>query len=122
MSNRFLRTFLSLITGFAVAPAVWVLSPKANVGHSSYGMQKAVVLQAVSGKISSVREGSFTLEVSAAAAPPSKSFLEPRPNTMTFFIDSKTTVDGTLKVGAMADVTFRLDNGNNMAVSVHVSP
>jgi len=29
-------------------------------------------------------------------------------------------VDGKLKVGASADVTYRQESGNNIAISVHV--
>jgi Cu/Ag efflux protein CusF len=43
------------------------------------------------------------------------------PKTMTFMIDKNTTVDGKLKVGANADVTYREEGGNNIAVSVRVS-
>jgi hypothetical protein len=40
---------------------------------------------------------------------------------MSFQIDKNTTVDGQLQVGANADVTYRQDNGSNIAISVHVS-
>jgi hypothetical protein len=43
------------------------------------------------------------------------------PKSMTFMIDRNTTVEGKLKVGANADVTYREDNGNNVAISVRVS-
>ncbi len=42
---------------------------------------------------------------------------------MTFATDKNTTIDGTLAVGSSADVTYRiLENGTNLAVSVHVTP
>jgi hypothetical protein len=41
---------------------------------------------------------------------------------MSFAIDKNTTIDGKLKVGSSADVTYRQDNGANIAVSVHVTP
>jgi hypothetical protein len=41
---------------------------------------------------------------------------------MSFTIDQNTTVEGKLKVGANADVTYRQDNGANVAISVHVAP
>ena len=41
---------------------------------------------------------------------------------MAFTIDKNTTVDGKLKVGSSADVTYRQDNGTNIAISVHVTP
>jgi Cu/Ag efflux protein CusF len=42
--------------------------------------------------------------------------------TMSFTIDKNTTVEGKLKVGSNADVTYRQDNGANVAISVHVTP
>jgi hypothetical protein len=44
------------------------------------------------------------------------------PKTMTFQIDKNTTIEGTLKVGANADVTYRQEKGANIAISVHVAP
>jgi hypothetical protein len=40
---------------------------------------------------------------------------------MTFTIDDNTTVSGKLAVGASADVTYRSQGGQNIAVSVRVS-
>jgi hypothetical protein len=40
---------------------------------------------------------------------------------MTFAIDKNTTVDGKLQVGSTADVTYRQNNGSNVAISIHVS-
>ena len=42
--------------------------------------------------------------------------------TMTFLIDKNTTVEGTLKVDSNAAVTYREDNGSNIAISVSVTP
>jgi hypothetical protein len=41
---------------------------------------------------------------------------------MSFVTDKNTTVEGKLKVGSAADVTYRQDNGANVAISVHVAP
>ena len=41
---------------------------------------------------------------------------------MSFMIDQNTTIEGKLKVGSSADVTYRQANGNNVAVSVRVTP
>jgi hypothetical protein len=45
-----------------------------------------------------------------------------QPKTMTFQIDKNTSVTGKLAVGSNADVSYRTDNGNNIAVSVSVTP
>jgi len=41
---------------------------------------------------------------------------------MTFMIDKNTTLEGKLKVNANAEVTYREDNGKNIAISVKVTP
>jgi hypothetical protein len=41
---------------------------------------------------------------------------------MTFLIDKNTAVEGSLKVNANADVTYREESGNNVAISVRVTP
>jgi hypothetical protein len=80
--------------------------------------------QTVSGKIASVDRTSFTLTVGSgieqSAQEPNSSAQSGR--SMTFQIDKNTTVEGTLKVGSNADVTYRADNGSNVAISVHVTP
>jgi len=41
---------------------------------------------------------------------------------MSFKLDKTTTIDGSLKVGANADVTYRQEKGENIAISVRVTP
>jgi hypothetical protein len=130
--GRVWRVSFSLMSGSLLAAAIWALPATAAGGAatasaepaspSAAAIQQSIKLQAVSGKVSSTRDGSFTLEVRQDTPTPGLSFQERRRNTMIFFIDSNTTVDGKLTVGALADVTFRMENGNNMAVSVHVAP
>jgi hypothetical protein len=118
------RLALSIGASSFLAAAVWALPPKAishpGVTHS----QDATQLQSASGKIASVRSNSFTLEAAENAPPPGQQLVQDKshPKTMTFLIDKNTTVDGKLTVGASADVTYRQDNGNNVAVSVRVAP
>ena len=40
---------------------------------------------------------------------------------MTFVIDKNTTIEGKLKINANAEVTYRDDNGKNIAISVRVT-
>lgn len=119
--NMFRRVFLSLTFGSLLVAGLWV-APRRAAATSGAAIQNAVQMQAVSGKITSAHDGSFTLEVGRHTPAVGQSFQARRRNTMTFFIDSNTTVDGQLVPGALADVTFRVDNGNNIAISVHVSP
>jgi len=39
---------------------------------------------------------------------------------MTFQVDSNTTIDGNLQVGVDADVTYRIDSGQYIAINVRV--
>jgi len=41
---------------------------------------------------------------------------------MTFLLDKNTTIEGSLRVGADAEVTYRQEKGANVAISVHVTP
>jgi len=68
--------------------------------------------QSLSGKISSVGDAQFTLEVSQ----------DKDVNTVQFQVDGKTEVEGKLAVGAQATVDYRSDSGKNIAVRVIVTP
>jgi hypothetical protein len=85
--------------------------------------QAAAPAQSVSGKIASVGKTSFTLTVASdGMSKVEQNTQDARPKTMTFSIDKNTTIDGNLQVGANADVTYREDNGKNIAISVRVTP
>ncbi len=123
---------LSIISSALLAGAAWAL-PASPAGHqSATPSQNAAQLQSASGKITAVSSSSFTLKT-VSPNPPSRSETSMQsqdPNQskdqgkeMTFTIDQNTTVDGKLAVGANADVSYRTDaNGNNVAVTVHVTP
>ena len=123
---------LSIISSALLAGAAWAL-PVSPAGHqSATPSQSAAQLQSASGKITAVSSSSFTLKT-VSPNPPSRSEASMQsqdPNQskdqgkeMTFTIDQNTTVDGKLAVGANADVSYRTDaNGNNVAVTVHVTP
>ncbi|MGB9435476.1 MAG: hypothetical protein WBQ89_24725 [Candidatus Acidiferrum sp.] len=83
--------------------------------------QESDQAQSVSGTVAYVGKSSFTLTVGSAAYGPGHQLQESSPRSMTFMIDKNTTVEGKLKVGANADVTYREDNGNHIAISVHVA-
>jgi Cu/Ag efflux protein CusF len=97
--------------------------PPANTHQTEEGQQAAAQTQSVSGRISSVEKNSFTITLASAQSyvmqdrqvPPSSV------KTMSFTIDQNTTIEGKMKVGANADVTYRQDNGANVAISVHVA-
>ena len=81
-------------------------------------------LQSVSGKITAVSGKTFTLKASSAPSSPAGSHFQSSSaagQSMTFTIDDNTTVSGKLAVGSNADVTYRSQGGQNIAVSVRVS-
>lgn len=68
--------------------------------------------ESLSGKISSVGDTSFTVEV----------MKNQKPNTVQFEIDGNTNVEGKLTIGAQAMVEYRSDEGRYLAVRVVVTP
>jgi len=122
---------LSIISSAMLAGAAWALpaTPVHTGNQSGTPSQNAAQLQSASGKITAVSSSSFTLEMTTTNPPSSgESFAQQnqaqnQSKDMTFTIDQNTTVDGKLQVGANADVSYRTDgNGNNVAVTVHVTP
>ena len=121
MKNAWRIGFSTLAGTVLVAGALAL--PPANTHQSEPGQQAAPQTQTVSGKIASVDQGSFTLTVASKSSVSEDPQQQPSASsTMSFTIDKNTTVDGKLKVGSSADVTYRQDNGANVAISVHVTP
>ena len=111
-----------LLASLVFVFAVCVLTPansSAQAANSSASAQTPAT-QSVSGKVTSVEKSSFTLTVGSERSGASE-LLPQAAKTMNFQVDQNTTIDGKLKVGANADVTYRQDGGNNIAISVHVS-
>ena len=118
------RVFLTSVAGLTLVVAVWALSPPTtqeaallNLSSNSNAPQE----QSVSGKIASVEKTSFTLTVGQSQTQNLQQDSS-APKSMTFTIDKNTTIDGSLKVGANADVTYRQEKGTNVAISVRVTP
>jgi hypothetical protein len=121
--NNITRIGLSIVSGSLLAVATWALPAALPSAAPVQDAAKGdVKLQSVSGTISTVQRDSFTLVTSASSIQGAQfQRLESNTKTMMFIIDQNTTVDGKLKIGANADVIYRVDAGNNMAVSVTVS-
>lgn len=116
-----LRLGFTTLAGLILVGGVLALPP-ANMQQSQEGQQTTAQAQSVSGKIASVEKDSFTLTVGSAMEESTATQSSNSPRTMAFSIDKNTTVEGTLKVGSNADVTYRQDSGVNVAISVHVTP
>jgi hypothetical protein len=111
----------SSLASLIVATAVYAI-PNPTHPNTTHE-QAAAEAQSVSGKIASVGKSSFTLTLASnPASQPGSQFQEATPKTMRFMIDKNTTVDGNLKVGSDADVTYRDDGGQHVAISVRVTP
>jgi hypothetical protein len=115
------RIGLSLIAGSLITVGAWALPVTAPSSKAEMPGQ-SVQLQSASGQIATVSRNSFTLTTTGNATQ-GEAFaqVDNTSKTMLFVIDDNTTVDGKLTVGANADVVYREDNGNHMAVSVTVS-
>ena len=122
------RALFSTLGSVALASAVWALLPTTAHSAATPGLsssQTASPEQSVSGKISSVEKASFTLTVGQSQTSTESRDLQQdpaSPKTMSFMLDKNTTIEGSLKVGATADVTYRQEKGSNVAISVRVTP
>jgi Cu/Ag efflux protein CusF len=121
MKNTWRFGFSALAGTVLVAGA---LALQANTHQTQQpGTQAAAKTQSVSGKIASVDQNSFTLTVGSGSSVSQDPQAKPSTSsTMSFRVDKNTTVEGKLKVGSSADVTYRQDNGANVAISIHVTP
>ena len=122
MANKWRMAFLTLFNLAFVALLAFVLSASANATPSAAATfldtQMPDQAQSVTGTISAVGKNSFTLTLGSAMAQQEQTSAR----SMVFLVDKNTTIDGKLRVGASADVTYREENGHNVALSVRVAP
>src|SRR5262249_25416124 len=117
--NKVQRFCLTALCSIGLATAVAAV-PNRHQAPQTTGHQPSAPTQSGHGKIASVDKSSFPLTVAGSASQKMDLVQTPSasPRTMTFQIDKNTTVEGKLKVNATADVTYREEGGNNIAVSV----
>ena len=118
-----MRIAFSTLGSLALAAAAFAMPAADRSAHeqSVAQEQQTAQTQSVSGKIASVGKSSFTLAVGSGTSNSGQQLRQTAPKTMTFQVDKNTTVDGKLQVGANADVTYREDGDNNIAISVRIS-
>lgn len=104
------RTALSLASFFLLCFSVAVWSPLN--AQSPVKANTAGETQTISGKIASVGDAEFTLEVNQ----------DQKQNRVQFLVDGATKVEGKLSVGAQATVDYRSEGGKNIATHVLVNP
>lgn len=115
------RIVFATLASLVLVAALWAMPPASdNSRTTAIAQQTPAAPLSVSGKITAVTKDSFTL---AVAGQTGQQFAQeaPRPKSMTFVVDKNTTIEGKLQVNANADVTYRVDNGRNIAISVHVT-
>jgi hypothetical protein len=106
------RTALSLVSLFLLCFTVAVWSTPLEVQQHSVDTTPTAETQSLTGKIASVGDAEFALEVRQ----------NQKPNTVQFLVDGNTKVEGKLSVGAQATVEFRSEDGKNIATHVSVMP
>lgn len=110
------RRMFILLFCLLVAPLISARNAT-NAAGLACTQEQTAQLQSASGRIASVQGNTFTLEPQS----PNREQAQ-QEKALTFTIDQSTTVEGKIEVGANADVTYRQQDGNNIAVSVRVSP
>lgn len=105
------RTALSLTTLFLLCftLAVWRSPLSAQTTDAT---PPAPEVQSVSGKIASVGDSEFTLDLGK----------NQNPDKLKFLIDSETRLEGKLAIGANVTVDYRSADGRNIATHVTVMP
>src|SRR5260370_26173581 len=121
------RIVVSALASLILVPTVWAIPTTRNFVTRGVSIQQEAPApqaqtQSVSGKVASVEKSSFTLTIGGASSNQGQELKENAGKTMSFLLDKNTTIDGKLKVGSTADVTYREDNGQNVAISVHIAP
>lgn len=110
------RAILTLVSLFILTVFMACLSVAVTSGaiasQPASSSNDATEHGSVSGKISSIGDASFSVNVTNSQ----------KPVTLQFSIDDNTKVDGRLEVGAAATVDYRTDAGNNIALHVVVRP
>lgn len=96
-------------------------SPSSSLARTKIAQEQTAQLESVSGRIASVQGNTFTLQSQQSKDSTAAARQVNSNEVMTFTVDQSTTVEGKIEVGANADVTFREQDGNNIAVSVRVS-
>ncbi|HVH72230.1 MAG TPA: hypothetical protein VNB49_14120, partial [Candidatus Dormibacteraeota bacterium] len=121
-----LRLTLATLAGVILVVPTWGLPLATADGSARRALiseQTPSATQSVSGRIASVAKDSFTLTVAENQTSAGQQLVEQQtePKTMKFFLDKNTTIEGKLKVSANAEVTYRDEDGKNIAVSVRVA-
>jgi hypothetical protein len=106
------RTAVLMATMFLVCFTVAAWSSPIPWENGPAPRNAAPENESVAGKISSVGDAAFAVEV----------MKNQNVNTLQFLIDGDTKIEGKLSVGAQATVEYRSEEGKNIATHVVVTP
>jgi hypothetical protein len=106
------RTSMCLATLFLACFTIAAWSTPPTAQPSGDPRLPAPDTQALSGKIASVGDAEFSVQVTK----------DREVNIVQFLVDDKTKVEGKLAVGAQATVEYRSNEDRNIAVHVIVTP
>lgn len=110
-------TFRQTVAAIAVAACVYIGSSAVPVADArpfpAAAFRQTAQIESVTGRITEVTGNTFTIEPS----PPEKDR-----KFVLITVDQDTVVHGKITVGLKADVSFRRQDHNNIAVTVRTSP
>lgn len=107
------RTILSLATLFFGLFTLAVWNQELSADRLARGAGAATENRSISGKISSIGDASFSVDVVKD---------DHSKQTVHFLVDDTTKVEGRLAIGAQAVVEYRSSSGDNVAVHIVVTP
>lgn len=105
------RTALCLATFFMVCFTVAAWSPPNEKRLGLADLTAPPGTQSLSGKIASIGDAAFSVEVAK----------NQDKQTIEFLVDEQTKVEGRLVVGSQATVEYRSEGGRNIAIRVVVA-
>jgi hypothetical protein len=110
MIKLFAKTILPFaLAAFLVGGAI--ASPRPAPLPQMDSQKAADASMTASGKVVEVAGTAMTLEVKK----------DGKKENLSFVTDKDTKVEGTLAVGAQAQVTYRQQDGSNVAVAIHIA-
>ncbi len=119
--NKLTRTGVGAISCLALTGFLCVVPSVAKRAVPAAVQQSATEAHTVTGKVTAIGKSSFTLAISSADMTNESSPERANARTMTFQVDGNTTIDGAIQVGVQAEVTYRIDSGQYVAINVRVA-
>jgi len=101
------KALILMFATFALAAAAGIVLAATSPAAAT----EPATNQTIAGKIVSVSDNAFSIEVQKGSDAA----------TLEFVTDSSTKVEGTLQVGSAATVEYRIEGGKNIAVHVVVA-